>query len=317
MGKMIKELFEDGKILEEYGKTHFLTITPCPLIERVRFSIMKIGDKGKNPSDFYLPYPDMITLCEDILSPNMIFAKKCTEDANNKYPGAYKYVTGKDGSKKLNIGGGQKGVRIQTIITGANGISEIRSTAVSYNSIRCMALYFQYIIGLRPSSYYISELVSIFYETSNSRKTSLSKDDSINDVSPSEESSSNEPLPEEHSFEENESKLPDEDLKLKAPKAIKMYCVTEIKKTKRGHELGCKVCNNDMTMGNNIYTVCIKNDAEISKDQFIRLRDTIKEKLSDDDKRPPLISFTYEKDDSSNVTYLLKLLTNEDLKQAM
>jgi len=301
MAKTIKELFEDGKILEEFGSDYFLTVSPIPAIEKCRFSVMKIGEKGKDPADFWMPFSNMITLCDEILSPT-IFTAKIKADMKNQYPSAYKFVGGKDGCKKLDIGGGQKGVRVHIAVPGSDGKTDNRTLAISYNSIKNMAIYFQYIIGLKPSSFYMNDIITnTFYAQSNEWNREYDNDDVSDTASPQDTANTN-----------TESEQKANNTNITAPKAIRMYCISEITQTNRGFEFGCKVCNKDMTQGQNIYTVCIKKDADISKEQFIRLRDTIKEKLNRDDPRPPMIQFEFTKDDEAGVTYLNKLITNAD-----
>lgn len=145
--KDLTEAIKNGTILTAYGKKFLLSVTLVPNISKVRFSLVEIGTKGGNHNDFYMDYSQMRRLCEEI--GNGVTAKKITADATNQYPGAYKYVTGENGSKKLNIGGGQIGCRVQIQIN-KDGNWDNKISAVSYDDLREMAFLFNLCSGLVP-----------------------------------------------------------------------------------------------------------------------------------------------------------------------
>lgn len=104
---------KNGEFLREYGTKHFLVVSEALNIGRVKWSMVPIGQSGQNGIEFYMTSEQMLALCLEILNPNRMFVKKLEADAASSFPGAYKYVTGDEGSLNLNIGGGKFGSRVQ------------------------------------------------------------------------------------------------------------------------------------------------------------------------------------------------------------
>ena len=176
--KTLKELALAGECLNAYGKQYMLNVTLDAIdINRTRWSMVPLNNGGKNAVDFYLQLPQMILLCKEITSG--IAEKKILADANSQYPSAYKFVTGENGEKKLNIGGGKVGVRIQCQDAGKN----LRyMMAVSMEDLKMMAVNFQLFTGLTPvgANTYFGSLVEEFNKGREQRKkfhVSLSKSD--------------------------------------------------------------------------------------------------------------------------------------------
>ena len=148
------EKMKEGAILKAFGQNYLVSVTPILNIDRVKWSVVKIGSSGKDFTDFYLTVKQMRQLCEEI--ENGVAGKKLSADSTSQYPGAYKYVTGENGSKKLNIGGGQKGIRVQTQVN-KDGKWDNKMSVVPWEDLKEMAFLFRLVTGLIPvmgGSYY-------------------------------------------------------------------------------------------------------------------------------------------------------------------
>lgn len=161
--KTIEDSLKNGTILQGYGKKYLVTVTLAPSIHKVRWSIVELGTNGKVHSDFYLGMKQMHQLCEDITSG--VAQKRFSKDIENQYPSAYKFVTGENGCKKLNIGGGQIGIRVQIQIN-TDGKWDNKMSAVTWEDLREMGFYFNLVTGLipvTPGSYY-DKLYKCFWD---------------------------------------------------------------------------------------------------------------------------------------------------------
>ena len=96
------EMAKNGEFLREYGKQYFCVALEALNIGRVKWSMVPIGKKGQEEVTFYMLIEDFRWLCKELV--NGVAEKKIAAD-NAPYPTAYKYVTGQNGSKLLNIGG--------------------------------------------------------------------------------------------------------------------------------------------------------------------------------------------------------------------
>lgn len=141
-----KELLGGGKILAAFNENFVLSVCPALGIDKIRFSVVKKGSSGKDSSDIYLDVKEFDVLCMDIKSG--VFAKKIAEDSGD-YPSAYKWVKGENGSKTLVIGGGKKGIRLQTAIRGEK-TTDRRMLVVPYEDFRFMTILFDLVIGRTP-----------------------------------------------------------------------------------------------------------------------------------------------------------------------
>ena len=163
--KTKKDMLKSGAILQVYGSKAMLSVCPAPEIEKVRFSIVKLGTSGKDALDFYMSLDDMWLLINEIDSG--IAARRITADNNSAYPGAYKYVTGENGSKRLNIGGGKKGVRVQIQIQGQQPMM----TIIQLKDLAIMSLFYKIVMGLIPVSGFYQKYADAFWEGVEERKT--------------------------------------------------------------------------------------------------------------------------------------------------
>lgn len=144
----------EGEFLREYGKQYFVVASEALNIGRVKWNMVPIGKKGQGDIAFYLTTEQMLALCAEILDGT--FAKKIEADKTNKYPQAYSYMTGEDGSLHLAIGAGNAGCRIQMRNTKVQ--PQLNYTmAVSMAAINTMARKYMLCAGLMPvapGSYY-------------------------------------------------------------------------------------------------------------------------------------------------------------------
>lgn len=157
-----KKKLEDGAILKEYTQTDFLTVSPAPSIDMVKWQIVKQGTKGKDSVSFYMNTERFRILCDELTSKEG--RSKIAASINHQYPDVYKYTAGSNGSKHLNIGGGKKGIRVQIQIQKKNGKPDNRMVVISYESIKIMAFLFDVVMGLIPTTHYYASLADAFWK---------------------------------------------------------------------------------------------------------------------------------------------------------
>ena len=165
-----KDIFSSGAILKEYTQTDFISVSPAPGIGKVKFSIVKQGTNGKDHADFYLGMEAFRLLCNDLNSASGY--KKLAESVNEQYPNAFKFTSGTKGTKHLNIGGGQKGIRIQIQVKSGEKWDN-RLVIVPYDALRSMKFRYELVMGLIPTqegSYYRS-LYDAFWASEAQRAT--------------------------------------------------------------------------------------------------------------------------------------------------
>lgn len=183
---------EGGAILKEYASNDFLTVSPAPSIDRVKWQIVTKGTGGKDALNFYMKLETFRELADELTSAEG--RKKIAASIDHQYPDAFKYVTGKDGNQTLAVGGGQKGIRVQIQIGKGKGKGYDRKMVViSYESIKIMAFLFKVVMGLIPTSYYYASLADAFWKGYKDREKYFS---SYN--------------PEEDEYEEEHSEQPSE-----------------------------------------------------------------------------------------------------------
>ena len=158
----IEDMLNKGAILYEYGSKTFISVYPYPMIHKVKISIVDLNTSGKNFLDYYMDMEKFRLLCDDIDSKRM--AAKLAKD-EGPYPKAYEYVTGTNGSKKLNIGNGKKGVLIQ-LQEYKNNNWVHKYCVVSVDALKTMSFLFKLVMGLTPvtqGTYYYG-LIKMFYK---------------------------------------------------------------------------------------------------------------------------------------------------------
>lgn len=157
-----KKKLEDGAILKEYTQTDFLTVSLAPSIDKVKWEIVKQDTKGKDAVRFYMATERFRILCDELTSKEG--RAKIAASIEHPYPDAYKFTTGKNGSKHLNIGGGKKGIRVQIQIQKKEGKPDNRMVVISYESIKIMAFLFNVVMGLIPTTHYYASLADAFWK---------------------------------------------------------------------------------------------------------------------------------------------------------
>lgn len=181
--KTIHETIKSGAIMQSYGSKYLVTVSPAPSICKVKWSIVELNTGGKVFSNFFMDMELMRQLCDDIESGKA--SKKLAADMESQYPSAYKYVTGENGCKRLNIGGGQKGIRVQ--IQEKKGEAwDNKMSVISPTDFLQMKFLFQLTMGLiltQKDSYY-RNLYEEFWEGEEKRteyfkKAYSEKEDSI------------------------------------------------------------------------------------------------------------------------------------------
>lgn len=144
--KTIKDRLSENSILTVYGTNYLLSVCPAFGIDKVRFSIVKQKTGGKDSSDIYISIRDCLLFCQEIDAG--IAEQKILAD-NGPYPTAYQWVGGNNGSKKLTIGGGQKGVRVQTqIFDGKN--TDRKMTVIQMSDLKWLSYMFKLVLGQIP-----------------------------------------------------------------------------------------------------------------------------------------------------------------------
>ena len=169
----VKEMFESGTILQAYGSKYLVSVCPAFAIDRVRVSVVTLNTRGMDSTDIYLTCEEMRKFCEEI--DNGTAYKKILADTGN-YPTAYKWVKGKDGSKSLTIGGGQKGIRVLT--------HDKKMTVVQYSDLRTMSFNYKLVSGLTPigEGYYKNLFNAFEKSTENAEKYFKNYDSTANDA---------------------------------------------------------------------------------------------------------------------------------------
>lgn len=171
MTKDLKDLFLDGRIIQIFSKNTFLTVDPAFIIDRVKFSIIKLNTNGKQHKDFYLTCDEARRFCEEIDSGTAF--KRISSDAGrstdkngkeHRNPSAYEWVSGVKGCKHLIIGMGDSGMTAAITVTNDNmGISTYYCP-IKYSDLQLLSFRFKLVSGLIPvmdGSYY-SNLFNAF-----------------------------------------------------------------------------------------------------------------------------------------------------------
>lgn len=106
----VQQQMEDNAILSFWTQTWGIKIRPSYAIDKLRFDFVEKGQDGKGKS--FVLYMDTLkdgAACFDnwaweILHDNIMFKTLAAEKkAGEKYPKAYRYITGEDGSSSIGI----------------------------------------------------------------------------------------------------------------------------------------------------------------------------------------------------------------------
>ena len=182
----IEEMLHDGAVLKSFGSKFFTSIVLVPDICKAKVEQVEIGKGGKNANTVYLDLELLRQLFADIDAG--IFTARITADKKNQYPQAYQFVTGEDGSKKVNIGASQKSghIAFQTQVKkGEKWDNRIMAIAVS--ELVQAGFLFKLCLGLIPTdagSYY-GRLKTIFNDgVAEKQKYFTGKNESNDDNKP-------------------------------------------------------------------------------------------------------------------------------------
>lgn len=166
----VKDMFREGDIMRQYGTKAFVAISPVPSIDKVKVSIVKKGTAGKEHVNFWAEMDDFRQMCDDFYTGK---AQKRINNDNGDYPGAYKFVGGKDGSRTMALGKGRSGgILFQVGNKSADGKWTNMITPVSAESLIEMAFHFRLVTGLIPvlAGTYYAGLIRAFYEGQKERE---------------------------------------------------------------------------------------------------------------------------------------------------
>ena len=192
--KTTKTMLRSGAILQGYGSKALLSVCPEPEIEKVRFSIATFWNphwaEVKDNIDVYSEEPYNL---------GTFGMRKAG------FISAYKYVTGENGRKRLNIGGGRAGVRVQIQETGNGGIQQQMMTVIQIKDLYTMSFYYKLVMGLVPAYAFYNGLVEEFWNGVEDRKKFHSKD---NEFNPQEDGDYIPPFVEDDIPEQNNSEDP-------------------------------------------------------------------------------------------------------------
>lgn len=176
------EIFENEQLIRVYGSKTFFAVSPAPNIDKVKFSIVDIGSGGKDFIDIYLSTEEVRQFCVDV--DNGVAKKKIDADTGN-YPTAYQWVRGENGAKRLIIGGGMKGVRIQAT-DASSGTARKKMAVIQFNDLKELSFMFKLAYGLIPvqeGSYY-EHLYRTFIDNVGNHRSSANYNDADDDATP-------------------------------------------------------------------------------------------------------------------------------------
>lgn len=155
MSKSLMEMVSNGQICAAYGKNYLISICPAFDIDRIRISAIKLNTKGKVHNDIYLSTEEARIFFDEV--DRGIAVKKFEADKASPYPQAYIYTKGNGGSKRLQIGGGNSGIRIQITNPGKDNKMDHKLSAVQLTDLQTASFLFKLLSGLVPfveNSYY-------------------------------------------------------------------------------------------------------------------------------------------------------------------
>lgn len=176
------EIFENEQLIRVYGSKTFFAVSPAPSIDKVKFSIVDIGSGGKEFIDIYLSTEEVRQFCADVDSGE---AKKKIDADTGNYPAAYQWARGEKGVKKLVIGGGMKGVRVQAS-DASTGTTKKKMAVVQFNDLKELSFMFKLAYGLIPvqeGSYY-ENLYRAFIDNIGNHRSIVNYNDVDDDATP-------------------------------------------------------------------------------------------------------------------------------------
>lgn len=165
MAKMTKAEFakNEGQLIKVYGSNTLFAVAPVPHIDRVKFSIVELNSKGKDFIDIYLTTEEMRQFMAEVDSG--VAQQKINADTG-KYPSAYQWVRGENGCKRLIIGGGMKGIRIQASDNSNKEARRMKQAIIQVSDLMELSFMFKLAYGMIPvqSGSYYEQLFLAFTE---------------------------------------------------------------------------------------------------------------------------------------------------------
>ena len=164
----IQKSAEKGAFMTLWGKTWGLSVYPAYGIDKVKFSFIEVGAEGKGKSfDIYVDTVRDGAQCFDNWAFDILndrrFERVLAEEAKagNKYPVAYKYVTGENGEKGVGICNSTAAGKysFQGEIPGADGKKVYANVQCNFNDLRRLAENFVKSYEARREEYKRDEAV--------------------------------------------------------------------------------------------------------------------------------------------------------------
>ena len=154
----LRARFQNACIAEFYTLNGwFLKVYPAFDIDKVKFAFVEKGTNGSG-FDVHVNVGTFSLLCDDIQ--NYRLAKMIAAETS-QYPTAWNYVTGENGSKGVAIG--KSSGKSAMLIQGRLNKTFARVPVATYEEMREMAMWFDYIAGKKPCSGYIKKMVDVFW----------------------------------------------------------------------------------------------------------------------------------------------------------
>lgn len=144
----IQQNAEKGAFMTLWGKTWGLSVYPAYSIDKVKFSFIEVGAEGKGKSfDIYVDTVRDGAQCFDNWAFDILndrrFERVLAEEAKagNKYPVAYKFVTGENGEKGVGICNSTAAGKytFQGEIPGADGKKVYANVQCNFSDLRRLA----------------------------------------------------------------------------------------------------------------------------------------------------------------------------------
>lgn len=173
-----QKMAEAGVIAQQYQYSDgswFVRIYPCLQIGKYKFSFAKKGQKGKG-FDVYMDIEDLELWVDDILDVSKTLLKTITAEkaAKEQYPKTYKYVTGENGSKSIEIGASssEKGFAVLNASGMVESKKQFANVPVDYIWLRKFAKEFR-----RETSGYFRKMTELTLKVSASLRNDVDDDD--------------------------------------------------------------------------------------------------------------------------------------------
>ncbi len=143
---LIESVMRDNSIFALWTQTWGLIVRPCYQIDRLKFSFIEKGAEGKGKSfDIYVEALKFGAACFDNWAYDVLHGRferilAAEKTAGEKYPKAYKYVTGENAEKSVGIMNSTNGgYCINAMVPGEDGKKVYANVPVSFHDLRLLA----------------------------------------------------------------------------------------------------------------------------------------------------------------------------------